>query len=69
MKYNTEKNEAYIKANVPKGRLEQYKAEVRNKTINEFASELKKHKEFIFDGCVSIYGINEIDEQMKGDKE
>lgn len=41
----------------------------REITIEEFVSELKKHKEFIFNGCVSIYGINEIAEQMKGGAE
>lgn len=46
MKYNTEKNIAYIKANVPKDRLEQYNAEIRaderTKCIRELMLAMSK---------------------------
>lgn len=42
MTYNSEKNTAYIKANVPKDRLEQYTKDIKSETIRDFAEWLEE---------------------------
>lgn len=48
MTYNSKKNTAYIKANVPKDRLEQYTKDIKSDAIRDFAEWLENN-EFIKD--------------------
>lgn len=55
MTYNKEKNIAYIKANIPKDRLEQFKEEIRADERRKFAEWLVKN---MFNGCDKFWKGN-----------
>lgn len=73
MKYNTKANIAYIKANVPKDRLEQFEVEIRADERKKMAEELlsnfecnKKCTDFYHNCQFAITGYTvEVDEPSR----